>query len=562
MHDLLIRNALVFDGLGNPPRLADLAVDQGLISQIGKPSAGAREQVDAQGLALMPGIVDLHTHFDAQVTWDRTMSPSPALGVTTAVLGNCGFGIAPCPEPLRETMLKNLSVVEGMDLHSLLTGVNWEFESFAQYMAQLRRIGPYLNTAVFAGHSVIRTAVMGHRASDAAEPSPAELAAMCQLLRDAMAAGAIGFASSFSPNHSGYAGRPMPSTIASEAELRALTGVLGEAGRGVFMMATGSRATPAVMESIAQETRRPAYISTVLAMYNEANPALGISYYEQCAAAQERGNGVYVLTSCQPLSFDFTLTDPYVLLSHSAFDLVKSAAPEQLAGIFADPGFRAAFRENLRQPKPGILFLGNWNHIELGQTANPENSGLEGLSIAALAQQRGVDPLDAFFDFALSENLQTHFIGKFFNNQDAGVAPMLKHPAGVITLSDAGAHLSYMCDAGFGLHFLAHWVRETGHFTLAEGIRRLTSHPADCFRIPGRGRLIEGAPADLLLFDPAKVGISKPLVQNDLPGGGSRMIREPRGVHGVWVNGVKVHDGQQYLQLERGPGQVLDQFNS
>ena len=562
MHDLLIRNALVFDGLGNPPRLADLAVDQGMISQIGKPSAGAREQVDAQGLALMPGIVDLHTHFDAQVTWDRTMSPSPALGVTTAVLGNCGFGIAPCPEPLRETMLKNLSVVEGMDLNSLLTGVNWEFESFAQYMAQLRRIGPYLNTAVFAGHSVIRTAVMGHHASDAAEPSPAELAAMCQLLREAMAAGAIGFASSFSPNHSGYAGRPMPSTVASEAELRALTGMLGEVGRGVFMMATGSRATPAVMEAIAQETGRPAYISTVLAMYNEANPALGISYYEQCAAAQKRGNEVYVLTSCQPLSFDFTLTDPYVLLSHSAFDRVKSAAPEQLAGIFADPAFRAAFRENLRQPKPGILFLGNWHHIELGQTANPKNSGLEGLSIAALAQQRGVDPLDAFFDFALSENLQTHFIGKFFNNQDAGVAPMLKHPAGVITLSDAGAHLSYMCDAGFGLHFLAHWVRETGHFTLAEGIRRLTSHPADSFRIPGRGRLIEGAPADLLLFDPAKVGISKPLVQNDLPGGGSRMIREPRGVHGVWVNGVKVHDGQQYLQLERGPGQVLDQFNS
>ena len=562
MHDLVIRNALVFDGLGNPPRLADVAVDQGRISQIGRISADARERVDAAGLALMPGIVDLHTHFDAQVTWDRTLSPSPALGVTTVVIGNCGFGIAPCPAPMRETMLKNLSVVEGMDLTSLLTGVNWEFESFAEYMAQLRRIGPYLNTAVFAGHSVIRTAVMGHGASEQAEPSPAELNAMCQQLREAMQAGAIGFASSFSPNHSGYGGRPMPSTIASEAELRALTGVLGEIGRGVFMSATGSRATPAVMESIAQETGRPAYISTVLAMYNEATPALGLTYYDQCAAAQERGNEVYVLTSCQPLSFDFTLTDPYVLLSHAAFDSVKRAAPDQLAAIYADPTFRANFRQNLLSPKTGILFLGNWNHIELGQTSKPENAGLEGMSIAALARQRGVDPLDAFFDFALSENLQTHFIGKFFNNLDAGVAPLLKHPAGVITLSDAGAHLSYMCDAGFGLHFLAHWVRETGHFSLEEGIRRLTSHPADCFRIPGRGRLIVGACADLLLFDPETVGISKTIPQHDLPGGGSRMIREPLGVHGVWVNGVKVHDGQQYVQLDHGPGQILDQFNA
>ncbi len=561
MHDLVIRNALVFDGLGNPPRLTDVAIDQGRITQIGHMSADARELVDAAGLALMPGIVDLHTHFDAQVTWDRTMSPSPALGVTTAVIGNCGFGIAPCPATMRETMLKNLSVVEGMDLTSLLTGVNWEFESFAEYMAQLRRIGPYLNTAVFAGHSVLRTAVMGHRASDQVEPSPAELESMCQQLREAMQAGAIGFASSFSPNHSGYAGRPMPSTIATEAELHALTSVLGEVGRGVFMMATGSRATPAVMESIAQKTGRPAYISTVLTMYNEATPELGLTYYEQCSAAQQRGNEVYVLTSCQPLSFDFTLNDPYVLLSHAAFDRVKSASPEQLPDIYADPAFRASFRQNLLQPKTGILFLGNWNHIEIGQTGNPENIEFEGMSIAALARLRGIDPLDAFFDFALSENLQTHFIGKFFNNQDAGVAPLLKHPAGVITLSDAGAHLSYMCDAGFGLHFLAHWVRETGHFSLEEGIRRLTSHPADCFRIPGRGRLIEGAWADLLLFDPEQVGISKTIAQNDLPGGGSRMIRHARGVQGVWVNGVKVHDGQQYVQLERGPGQILDQFN-
>ena len=562
MHDLIIRNAQVFDGSGLPPVLSDVAVSNGRIAHIGSTSEAAHEVIDAKGLALMPGIVDLHTHYDAQVTWDRTMSPSPALGVTTAVIGNCGFGIAPCPAPLRETMLKNLSVVEGMDLNALLTGVNWEFESFGQYMDQLRRIGPYINTAVFAGHSVIRTAVMGADGSSKVDPSPEQMQTMQSMVRDAMDHGAIGFASSFSPNHSGYGGIPMPSTIATEAELRALTSVLGEKKKGVFMMATGTRGSPDIMESIAEDTGRPAYISTVLTMYNEGNPSLGAAYYERCAQALKRGHELYILTSCQPLSFDFGLTDPYVLLSHSAFDVVKSATPDSLPGVYRSVEFRDAFRKNLKHPKEGILFLGNWRHIEVGQTTRPENQRLEGQNIQALADQQGLDPVDVFFDLALSEDLGTHFVGKFFNNNDEGVAPSLKHPASVITLSDAGAHLSYMCDAGFGLYFLSHWVRKTGHFTLSEGIRKITSEPADRFRIPERGRLQVGLPADMLLFDPATVGISKPLPRQDLPGGGSRMIRTATGVHGVWVNGVKVHDGHNYVDHSQGPGQVLDHFNS
>lgn len=562
MHDLIIRGARVFDGLGNPGVDADVAVSDGRVAAIGNVKEAARSVVDAGGLALMPGIVDLHTHYDAQITWDRTMSPSPALGVTTAVIGNCGFGIAPCPAPLRETMVKNLSVVEGMDLNSLLQGVHWDFESFPEYMAQLRRVGPYLNTAVFAGHSVIRTAVMGEAASEKVDPSAAELAEMCRLVREAMDAGAIGFASSFSPNHSGFAGRPMPSTIASEDELRALTGVLGDVGRGVFMSATGTRATPEVMESITAANGRPSFISTVLTMYNEAAPERSMTYYDACAAAQDRGRQMYVLTSCQPLSFDFTLNDPYVLLSHSAFDAIKGAGTDGLRRIYADASFRAAFRANLASPRTGILFLGNWERITVSLTCLPEHRAFEGLTIAALARRLGTDPVDAFFDLALKEDLRTHFVGQFFQNVDAGVAPLLKHRAGVITLSDAGAHLLYMCDAGFGLHFLSHWVRDTGTFTLEEGIRRLTSHPAHCFRIPERGRLVAGAPADMLLFDPARVGISRPLGKADLPGGGTRMVREPNGVHGVWVNGVMVHDGADYTRLAQGPGAVLDRFHA
>lgn len=548
---LLIRGATVFDGLGSPGRIADVAVNDGRIVEVGGPSKTAHRTVEAAGLALMPGIIDVHTHYDAQITWDPTLSPSPSLGVTTALIGNCGFGIAPCPEPLRETMLKNLSVVEGMDLDALMIGTQWQFETFSEYLEFLRRQRPYLNVGVYAGHSCIRTAVMGAEASTRNDPTPEELARMTQLVREAMNDGAVGFASSFSPNHFGYGGRPMPSTIASDDELRALVGVIGEANNGVFMMATGPRATPELMESLAADTKRPMFIATVLTMYNDAAPERGLTYYERCARAISRGREVFIQTTCQPLSFDFSLLDPYPLLSHDAFDRVKTARREDLAAIYADPAFRARFRENLAQPRQGILFFGDWSKVEL-----------EGRPISELAREAGKDPLDYFFDAALERGLDTQFIAKLFQNNDQGVAPLLKHPAGVIALSDAGAHLLYFCDAGFGLHFLSHWVRETGTFTLEEGVRRLTSDLAQKFRIPGRGRIAPGAWADLLLFDPATVGLSPLMRVPDLPGGGARMIRKPRGVAGVWVNGVQVFDGEDYVKLEGGPGAVLDRFDA
>ena len=559
MFDLILRGATVYDGSGTPGRTADVAVRDGRIAEVGRVGGAARETVDASGLALMPGIVDLHTHYDAQITWDPTLSPSPSLGVTTAILGNCGFGIAPCPRHLRETMLQNLSVVEGMDLDALAAGTRWDFESFPDYLALLRRVKPAINVGVFAQHSTIRTAVMGADASTRREPTGDELGRMRTMVREALDAGAIGFASSFSPNHSGFAGLPMPSTIATDAELRALMGTLGEAGRGVFMMATGPRATPEFMESLVEETGRPVFISTVLTMYSEAEPERGLGYYERCAAALARGHEVYIQTTCQPLSFDFTLRDPYLLLSHDAFDRVKTARPDELGAIYADPAFRNRFREDLARPKVGILFYGNWAQIEVAAAA-PAHRAAEGRSIAALAREAGKDALDFFFDFALANDLDAGFVGKLFQNHDAGVAPLLRHPAGVISLSDAGAHLIFMCDAGFGLYFLKHWVRETGTFTLEEGVRRLTSHPAALYRIPERGRIAPGAWADLLLFDPRTIGLSGLERVADLPGGGSRMTRRPQGVAGVWVNGTKVYDGERGMVSAEGPGQVLTRF--
>ncbi|HEX6265482.1 MAG TPA: amidohydrolase family protein, partial [Burkholderiales bacterium] len=334
-----------------------------------------------------------------------------------------------------------------------------------------------------------------------------------------------------------------PSTIASDEELKALTAELGHAGRGIFVMATGSRATPEYMEAIAADTGRPAFMVTVLTMYNRAQPQRAMQYYERCAAAQQRGHEVCIHTSCQPLSFDFTLREPYILYSHDAFDRVKAALPAERAVIYKDPAFRRQFRKDLENPKSGILFHGDWSQVEL-----------EGVPVTRLSP----DPLEFVFDLPLD----TQLVAKLFQNDDAGVAPLLKHPAGVVALSDAGAHLIYFCDAGFGLHFLAHWVRDTGTFSLEEGVRRLTSDPARRYRIPERGVIAPGKWADLLLFDPASVGLSGLKRVHDFPGGGTRMIRTPLGVHGVWVNGLPVFDGVKYSPGPDGPGRVLRAFES
>ena len=542
MLDLLIRGATVYDGTGAPPKREDIGVQAGRIVSAEK---SAKQTIDADGLALMPGIIDLHTHYDAQVTWDPKLTPSVGLGVTTAILGNCGFGIAPCPPRLRETMLKNLSVVEGMDLDALLAGTRWEFESFADYLAALERIRPYANVGVLAGHSCIRVAAMGEEASLRKEATPAELGKMQALLRDALKAGAAGFASSFSPNHSGWGGLPMPSTICPDEELKSLTGELGKHGKGIFVVAAGSRATPEYLEAIVAETKRPAFMVTVLTMHNQAAPGRAMQFFERCAAAIGRGHEVYIHTNCQPLSFDFNLRDPYVLYAHDAFDRVKAAPPEEREKVYRDKSFREKLKANFLNPAPGILFYGDWSQIEQ-----------DGVPVTELARREGKDPLDYVFDLPLD----TQLVAKLYQNDDAHVAPLLKHPAGVIALSDAGAHLIYFCDAGYGLHFLAHWVRETGTFTLEEAVRRLTSDPARKYRIPGRGTIAPGNHADLLLFDPGGVGVSELQRVRDMPAGGARMIRHPRGVHGVWVNGVRVFDGRRYEDLPAGPGAVLREF--
>ena len=260
MHDLLIRNALILDGSGSAPAQGDLGISDGKILEIGKAKQQYKETLDAGGLALMPGIIDNHTHYDAQLTWDPLASPSPALGVTTAIIGNCGFTIAPCRPADRELILKNLTQVEGMSLDVLKAGTRWGFESVPEYFGMLERQGVAINVAGFVGHSSVRTYVMGEDAPKRAATA-AEVARMRGLVLEGVRAGAVGFATSTSPNHNGHGGIPMPSRLAGDAELRALVGCLKEAGHGVFMLTKGGQTKVEFLEELAAACGRPVVVA-------------------------------------------------------------------------------------------------------------------------------------------------------------------------------------------------------------------------------------------------------------------------------------------------------------
>jgi len=547
MHDFVIRNASIHDGLGAEPIHGDLAVKDGKIAEIGKSLSG-KEVIDAGGLALMPGIIDNHTHYDAQITWDPQVSPSPTLGVTTAIIGNCGFTIAPCRPADRELVMKNLTQVEGMSLEVLRQGIRWEFESIPQYFDMLERRGCAINIAGFVGHSSVRTYVMGADAPRRAA-TPEEVARMRALVLDGMRAGAVGFASSTSPAHNGDGGLPMPSRLADDAELRALVGALKDAGRGVFMLTKGGHTGVPFLEELAAQSGRPVVIAALL--HNSTNPRAVFDDLEAIAQANARGRKLVGAISCCPLSMDFTLHSPYTFEGLESWKPALPLKGAAYAGKLRDRGFRDGVRAELSRPAHFRLFNGQWDQVEVVESRRRD---LEQRSIGELARAAGRDPLDLMLDLALEEGLDTVFNAMLLNSDEAAVGEMLRHPASLVSLSDAGAHLTFFNDAAFGLHLLGHWVRERGALSLPQAVHRLTGAPAQLYGIRGRGALQPGYAADLMLFDPAAVGRGPKQRVFDLPGGHPRLTTPPRGVHGVWVNGVR--------ELARLPGRVLREFSA
>lgn len=556
--DLLIRGATLYDGSGGEPFAADLAVRAGRIRAIA-PSlpVDAAQVVDAGGLALMPGIIDSHTHFDAQVTWDPYVRPSPALGVTTAAIGNCGFTIAPCRPADRERTMRNLTQVEGMSLDVLRQGIRWEFETFAEYLAQLRRSGSAVNLACYVGHSSVRTWVMGDAATRR-EATPEEIERMAAVIREAMEAGAVGFASSTSPAHNGEAGVPMPSRLASDAEHLALIEAMAHRGGGVYMITKGGQMPVALLEEMAARAQRPVMIAALL--HNGTNPQAVFDDLDAISAANRRGRRLIGQVSCCPLTMEFTLASPYPVEGLQSWQPALALKGAALEALLADPAFRQRVRAELAAPATFRLFNGEWQKVHVVQVSQERHRALEQKSIAELAARAGKDPLDLMLDLALDEDLTTIFTAQLLNSDEQAVAKLLTHPHSLVSLSDAGAHLTFFNDAGYGLHLMGHWSRDRGVMSLSEAVRRLTLQSAQIFGMTDRGLLREGHAADLLLFDPATVGRAATRRVHDLPGGAARLHTDARGVHGVWVNGRQVADGNGLLERAPLAGQLLTEF--
>ncbi len=557
VHDLVIKNAQLCDGLGSPLTHGCLAVTGDRISAVGDDVGPARRTVDADGLVLAPGIIDSHTHYDAQITWDPMVDPSPGLGVTTVIIGNCGFTIAPCKPEDRDLTMRNLVRVEGMAIEALRSGIVWDFESFPQYLQSLESRGSGPNVAAFVGHSSVRTYVMGDDAPKRAA-SDEEIQRMASVVREAMSSGAVGFATSTSPSHNGASGDPMPSRLADEQEMNALVGVLGECGRGVFMLTKGGRTSVEYLESLAASSGRPVVIAALL--HNSTRPDAVFQDLNRIGEAQSRGRSLFGQVSCCPLTMEFTLEAPY------PFEGIASWRPAMDAGkklkpLLKDAGFRDRVRQDLEEPVAIRLFNGEWEKLKVVEVARPENRRFEGKTVREAAEEEGKHPLDWLLDISLEEDLRTTFAAVLLNSDEQAVARLLTDPHSTIALSDAGAHLTFFCDAGFGLHLLGHWVRENSVMPLEEAVRRLTSHPAEIFGIRDRGRLAPGAFADLLLFDPARVNRGPARRVFDLPGGARRLTTDAVGVHGVWVNGTRIVDESGTCANGALPGKLLKEFD-
>jgi N-acyl-D-aspartate/D-glutamate deacylase len=402
-----------------------------------------------------------------------------------------------------------------------------------------------VNVAAFAGHSSVRTYVMGEAATQRVA-TDGEIIAMKKIVLEAMRAGAVGFATSTSPAHNGDGGLPMPSRLADEKELRALVGCLGEAGRGVFMLTKGGHTRVDFLESLAADSGRPVVIAALL--HNSTNPDAVFSDLEQIREANARGRRLVGAVSCCPLAMEFTLASPYTF---EGLDSWQSALPlkgESFKQKLKQKEFRDGVRAELSRPAHFRLFNGEWDRVEVVESRRKD---LEQRSVGELARAGGKDPLDFMLDLALAEDLGTVFSALLLNSDEAAVGRMLKHPHSLVSLSDAGAHLTFFNDAGFGLHLLGRWVRELGVLTLADAAWRLTGQPAQLFGLRSRGVLKPGYHADLLLFDPAAVKRGPKRRVHDLPAAQPRLMAGAVGVHGVWVNGRR--PGEM-------PGKLLREF--
>jgi len=549
-HDLVIRGGTVIDGTGAPGRRADVAITGDTITEIGDRVSGARE-LDAGGHVVAPGFIDIHTHYDAQVFWDPALTPSSWHGVTSIVAGNCGFSIAPCRPEHRDLIGRTLQHVEDMSLPTLQAGIPWDFETFPEYLDSVERHGSVLNFTAYVGHTALRLYVMGDEGYKRAATDD-ELARMADVVREAVAAGAAGFATSSAPTHNGDGGRPVPSRLADVAELEALVTPLRELGRGVGAFTPGERIKHTDIYALQRRIGRPFTWTALLAMK-------GLTFAQDMAdlTARERADGadVWPQVTCRPLTFQMTMVDPFTFNTSEPFRALMDTPLEERLAAYRNPEWRRRAQHKLEN---GRIFRPKWNVMTVAESrAHPE---LEGRTIAELAADRGVEPLDAIIELSLEDNLDTRFHSILANDDEEMIEKLLTQEGMLIGLSDAGAHVGQLCDACLPTDLLGNWVRERGVLTLEKAVHKLTGEPAGVFGFADRGVVREGMKADLTVFDPDTVGPGGLHRIRDFPADGERLVAdEPQGIQHVVVNGTPIRVGGEPAAdaLASRPGRLL-----
>jgi N-acyl-D-aspartate/D-glutamate deacylase len=530
---LVIRGGTVVDGTGAPGVRADVAVRGGRITAIGEGLHGDRE-LDATGCVVTPGFIDIHTHYDAQVFWDPALTPSCFHGVTTVVAGNCGFSLAPTRPADRDLIAHTLEKVEDMDPASLNAGIAWEFESFPEYLGTVERHGTVLNYAAYIGHTPLRIYVMGDEAS-ARTATRDEIEQMASLVSEAMEAGAAGFATSFAVTHLGADGRPIPSRWADRAEVEQLCRAVADTGRGVIgINGTSDGLRFEQIYDLQLELGVPV-TWTALLTTTTGSHLKALEIHERGMA---RGARVYPQVSCRPLSFSMTMVEPFTLNTSPVFAELMPMSISDRRAHYADPAWRDRVREGWAA---GHGLPPRWETYEIMESdAHPDHVGRR---LVAIADERGADPFDTLLDLTLDEpDLRRFRVRAVLANDDQeGIAVLLRAEGCTLGLSDAGAHVGQLCDAPLATDLLGNWVRGKGVLTLEQAVHKLTQQQAEIFGFADRGVVREGAVADLAVFDPATVAPGPLRRVRDFPADCERLTADqPEGMRHLLVNGVPV----------------------
>jgi N-acyl-D-aspartate/D-glutamate deacylase len=563
MLDVVVRGGIVVDGSGRPSEPGDVGIRDGRVVALGRVNEDAGRTIDAAGLVVAPGFVDLHAHYDAQIFWDPWCSPSPLHGVTTVVAGNCGLTLAPAAPADRDFLTRLLARVEAIPVEALQAGVAYEWETYPQFLdvVEARRKG--VNIGFLVGHSALRRAVMGEDAS-ARAARPEELDAMCRLLSGALAAGGMGLSTANVMTQVDGDGRPTPPNFATRDELVTLAEVCGrhpgtsiEFIPGSFLVGFSDEDVE-LMSAMSAAANRIVNWNTPLV--NRAAPELYERQLRSSDHAAANGGRVVALYMCQngPTQQDFH--DGYVWRTLPDWGFLFALPHESRVAALRDPAVRARLRAGLDSVERGLAVTSRttWG-LHVVNEAPPAMAGCNGRRIADIAAERGVSEFDVVCDLAVEADLAIGFVRYTHTHGDEwseGARRSLLHDDRVVLgASDAGAHMDMMVGADFTTRSFGDLVRTKGIFGVEEMVRRFSDEPARLYGLRDRGRLAVGAHADVVVFDPATIDAGPLTTRRDLPGGAARLTTDSVGVHWTLVGGRPVvEDGRL---TDATPGSLL-----